>query len=252
MPRRASLYNAGATEEASLFLLLWACSTGPSEPATPPPAVFDREATDAAIDALCKLYEGADLPCERGSDGLTSGDTTLGVKAEIQPAEVSLGMVSIRGVVHIETPEGTYSSHLTGFGGTKSEGLQRSTHEWAVVSAVSVVDLVVDPATRPALAKLEPGPPAPLTLAGHAVLRGWALVRPEQELDHNGLLKALGPGFEGRDPKGFVNLEVTRQAGEVSVSCWFQGEPDEALCAAARAWAWPEREYELRVGYLVR
>lgn len=233
------------------MILAWlaACSSAPPSQTAQRPHP-DAEATVSAIDALCKLFEGAGQPCERRADGVTSGPHELAVRAETWPDERSLGIVSLRGLVHVGTPRGPFVTRLAGFGGTRADGMERAMHEWAVVSGVAVVDAVLDPTGRPALAALEPGqPPVPLALGGRAVLRGWPVVRPPQAIDHHGLLAALAPAVP--EPSGVLTFDVTRQGGALTVQCWVQGEAHEPLCEAARGWAWPERDHELRLAYVV-
>lgn len=228
--------------------LLAACTGADPGPSRPAP---DADTTRIAIDTLCKLFEGADRPCEREPDGVRAGEHRLGVRAELFPIESALGMVTLRGLVHVDAPSGPIASRIRGFGGNKGDALARAAHEWGVVYGVAIADRVLDPDARPALAAIEPGrEPDRLALAGHRVLRGWPLVRPSLELDHAGLLDALAPAFADREPRGMLGLDVVRQSGEVTVECWVQGEADAVLCEAARGWRWPERDVELRVAYL--
>lgn len=229
-----------------MLTLLLACG-GPSAPPTP---TVDPEATQAAVDALCKLAEGAGQACAREADGARVGERRVGVEARLVPDERSLGIVSLRGVVDLRVDDATFTTRFAGFGGNRGEALSRTAHEWAVVSAVAVVDLALDPVGRPALSALEPAP-APLTLAGAPVLRGWALVRPNHAIDHAALLAHVEPALRDRRPTGVLTFQGTRQNGAYTLECWTQGEPDPALCDAARTWTWPEHDHELRLAYLV-
>lgn len=232
------------------MLLLAACGSG--TPSAPPAYSPDSDATRSAVDALCKLFEGADKTCARETGRVVADGHEIGVSAELQPVVTEYGTATLRGIVHVEGPDGRYSSRLRGFGGNKREALERGSHEWALVSGVALADLWLGP-TRPALAAVEEGfTPAPLGFAGSPVVRGWPLYRPAGELDHAKLLEALEPAFADRAPHGMLSLELTRQSGEVSVECWFQGEVDDQMCEAAKAWSWPGGEYELRLAYAVQ
>lgn len=229
-----------------MIALLLACTSS-----APPTLSVDAEASAAAIDALCKLFEGASRPCERQARGVVGGGQTIGVEARTLPDEKSLGIVSVRGVVDLRTGDDVWSTRLTGFGGNRGEALQRATHEWAVVSAVAVADLVLDPGARPALMALEPDASGDLTLAGRPVLRGWTLTRPNLTIEHTALLRHLDGAFADRVPSGVITFEGVRQGGALTLECWSQGEPDPALCDVARGWVWPAADHELRLAYLV-
>ncbi len=233
-----------------MFWLLAACGSGtPAKPPTPKP---DADATKASVDALCKLFEGADKTCTRGSGRIESEGHVLTVAAELLPVVTEFGMATLRGFIHVEGPEGRYSTRIRGSGGNKKEALERGIHEWALVSGVAVADIWLGP-TRPALAAVEDGLDlTPLELGGASLVRGWPLYRPEGEFDHGDFLKALEPAFDNRRPEGMVSFEITRQSGEVTVDCWLQDQTDAPLCDAARAWSWPGGIYELRLAYAVK
>jgi len=234
-----------------IALALLGCT--PTSPPAPPTRSPDADSTRAAIDAVCKLFEGADRDCTRGKNKVSVDGHEYGVRAEIYPVQSGLGMASLRGVVILDDSENTYITRLRGFGGTKAEAVERSMHEWALVSGLAVVDTWLAPADRPALRAIEPDLPAiDLKLGGRAVLRGWPYFQPKGVIYHDKLLTALDPAFPQDPPPGVISLEVVRQRGETAVECWFQGEPHEALCEAARSWTWPSAEYELRLAYVVQ
>ncbi|MCA9571206.1 MAG: hypothetical protein KC656_25375 [Myxococcales bacterium] len=224
------------------FALL-ACSSAPSAPPVPAP---DAATTLAAIDAFCKLAEGAERPCERLPDAARIGEVTVRISGRILPVEQTLGNATLRGVVDLEHDGRTWTTRLRGFGGGKDEALTRGMHEWALVSGTPVADAILG--GTPTLAAVDPTASQP-TLGGSPVHRGWTLHRPKGELDHDALLKALEPALGG--VSGSLTLEVTRQGGAATVECWVQGEPHEPVCEAARGWSWPGGEYELRTSYVL-
>jgi hypothetical protein len=222
-----------------------------SGPAAPQVHSSDNATTLAAIDALCKLVEGAGTDCTRTGTSARFNALELKVEGRLYPVETSLGTASLRGVVAIEGPGARYVTRLRGFGGGKAEALERGMHEWALVSGTAVVDTWMGP-TRPTLAAVDDTPSGVVSPLPDTVLyRGWTLFRPKGELDHAGLLKAVAPVLKGVERPTTLSFEVTRQAGAAVVDCWVQGEPNDALCAAAGDWSWPTGEYELRTTYVV-
>lgn len=227
-----------------MIWMLLACSSTPPAPATPTP---DADATRSAVDALCKLFEGADMDCKRAPAGILVDGRTFGVDASTT-YEVSTGMATVRGLVKLESAKQTYTTRLRGFGSGKKDALERGLHEWALVSGTAVVDAWVNPDARHALKAVEPTA-EPLTYSGGRVLRGWTYFQPKGVLEHAPLLEAIGPAA-GDGAQGVLTLEVTRQSGDVTVDCFWEGAPNEAICEKARAWSWPGGTWELRTSYV--
>ena len=213
-----------------MLSLLIACSRGP---APVPRLTPDEPTTTAAIDALCKIVEGAGTPCERRADGIRFGSHEVGVQGSLLPVESGLGITVLRGTIDITDSKGTLHTRLRGFGGGRSEALERSIHECALVA--------VEPSATPVTS------PFP----EHTVHRGWTLYQPRGVIDHDVLLQALAPAFQDRSPAGVLTLEITHQGTSLTAECWFNGEVDAAACERARAWSWPIGDYELRTAYVV-
>lgn len=229
----------------ALLMLLLACSSTPDAPATPR---ADAAATEGAIDALCKLFEGAEMDCRRGPNGILVDGRTFGVEARTT-VETMTGMATVRGLIELESAKQTYTTRLRGFGSGKQDALKRGLHEWALVSGTAVVDAWVNPTARHALQAVEPTA-EPLSYSGGKVLRGWTYFQPKGVLEHAPLLEAVLPAL-GEGATGVLTLEVTRQNGETQVECFWKGASHEEACRAARAWSWPTGSYELRTSYVL-
>lgn len=224
-----------------------------SAPPAPPKLAPDEPTTTAAIEALCKVIEGADVPCERGADQIRFGSTTVGVHGSLYPVESSLGIATLRGSIRLTgtDPDWSTTTRLRGFGSGRSEALERSIHEWALVSGTAIAQTWEG--VSGALTAVEPSAtPVSSPFPGFDVTRGWTLYQPRGQLDHDVLLKALAPAFAGRSPAGTISVEITHQGSSLTADCWFDGEVDEALCREARAWNWPVGDYELRTAYFVQ
>jgi hypothetical protein len=225
---------------------------GASAPAGP-----DPDATSAAVDALCKLYEGAHVDCERSSGRATAGDDALGVSVTLYEVEESFGQVTWSGTVDVTLDGQTLSSRARGYGWSKEEAYERGFHEWALVAGVALVDWRLGDG-RPALKAVEPEwTPESLTLGDRSVLRGWSLVRGlvDGGIDHADLLSRVAPvsGAMSPDAPHTLRIEVTHDMGEEPTwTCEIDAVPSDELCRLARTYPWPEGVmWEAKQLYLV-
>jgi hypothetical protein len=234
-----------------LAMTWWGCGSGqPALPEGPDPAV-----TKVAVDNLCKLYEGARLTCERQEGAVVAEGTRIGVAAEYDQLEERVGISTFRGTVTLSTPEHTWITRMGGYGSRTEEAVERGLHEWALTEGTAFVDAVRGDTQRAALKAVEPTlTPAALSLGGRPVYRGWTLMRPPLEggIPHDELLAAIAGKLSLDGGPHVLRFEVARALEEMSYTCYLDGQPSDALCAAVRSWSWPEvRSYEVRQTYVV-
>lgn len=235
--------------------LLWlaqllACGGGSELPEGPDPA-----ATKAAIDNLCKLYEGARMSCERRDGELTGGGLPVRVEATYDALEERLGVTTFRGTVTLTTSQHTWVTRMSGYGSGRDEAIQRGLHEWALVEGIAFVDASADATERPALLAVEPGIAIQeLVAGGRPVYRGWTLQRPPLEggIDHAALVRAATKAVSLDAGPHMLRIEVARNLGELAYTCFLDGKPHEAMCASVKGYPWPDvAAYEVRQTYAI-
>jgi len=233
-----------------LAVMLLACGSGSELPDGPDPA-----ATAAAIDNLCKLYEGAKLSCERRDGELTGGGLPMRVEATFDELEERLGVTTFKGTVTLTTSEHTWHTRMSGYGSGRDAAIERGLHEWALVEGIAFVDASARAEERPALTAVEPGvSPAEITIGDRRVYRGWTLQRPPLQggLDHAQLVRRLASAVSLDSGPHAMRIEAARNLGEMQLSCYVDGTPHEAMCAAVKAYPWPDTgSYEVRQTYMV-
>lgn len=209
-----------------------------------PAASADTDAGAAVADALCKLAQGASRDCAIQGTSVSLADHTIGVAAFLGERQDVLGQVTFSGTIELTLDGHVHRSAWHGYGWGVNEAINRSAHVWALVYGTAFVDALLDPVERPALAAVEPQPSSaqPIALAGNDVLRGWTLWRgAETTLDHPSLLALLEPALvaTGNDRSRTVQIRIQPGQSQQIFTCHVDGRSADALCDAARAYAWP-------------
>ncbi len=232
------------------WVVVVACSSAPEVPTGPDPA-----ATAQAVDNLCKLYEGARLPCERGTGSVTADGVPIQVVARYDQLDESLGVTTFKGTVTLTTPGHTWTTRMNGYGSRTEEALQRGLHEWALVDGTAFVDALRGGEERLALAAVEPGLAGGTDRFGdRAAYRGWSLMRPPLEggVPHEQVLMHAAKALQLDDGPHALRIEVGRNLEKMSYTCYVDGQPSEPLCGAVQRYTWPEvRSYEIRQTYVL-
>jgi len=234
----------------TLLTLLWACSSSSTLPEGP-----DPEATAAAIDNLCKLYEGARMSCERRAGEIDGGGLPVRVEATFDQLEERLGVTTFKGTVTLTTSEHRWVTRMSGYGSGRAEAIERGLHEWALVDGIAFVDASADATERPALSAVEPGVAVDeLVAGGRTVYRGWTLQRPPMEggIDHAALVRAATQSVSLDPGPHLLRIEAARNLGELAFTCYLDGAVHETMCASVKRYPWPDTSsYEVRQTYAV-
>ncbi|MFT4624343.1 MAG: hypothetical protein ACI8PZ_003002 [Myxococcota bacterium] len=219
-----------------ILVALLACS----DPPPPFQPTVDPEWTVAAVDALCKVVEGAGKECTRDGDTARFEGASLTLRVTVDQESESFGVMTLKGHADLSvdgkaTP--ALRTPVRAFGGNKGEAHERAAHEWAVVYGVALADWAMADAARPALVAVDKGnhesPPA--KLGGGTLYRGWPLVRgSRQPLDHDPVLAALSPVLAGwTSGTHAIVLEVSAEMdGNMQRTLWLDGAESPAVEAA--------------------
>ncbi len=233
---------------------LLACA---GESTTSGPVKPDPAATAAAVDAVCKLVEGAGTECTRSAGQAKFADHVLAIDVELDKAEHEYGQFTWAGTIVVTSGEQTLRTNGRSYGWSKEEAYERGFHEWALVAGTAIVDWRMG--GRAALAAVEKNlANEAFRLGDRPALRGWSLARglTQGDLDHGKLLDLLAP-FASEVPAGGVHtlqLTATADLGAAPVwVCALDGVASETLCTLAKSYPWPtDSVWEVKQVYLVQ
>lgn len=224
----------------SLLLALLACGK-PELPTGPSP-----EASAAAAEAVCKLFEAARVDCTQEGGSVRAGPHSLELLTVVEQEKEALGFRSL--VMRVQPtiggerrPELDTPAAVNG-GEPREELLARAMHEWAVVYGAAIVDLLLDDPDRPALRSVTSEVGAGRRVEGADVFRGWTLLHGGSALgvDHDKLLPHVWPVVEPLDPGVHTaNIRIDHEPGDTRWRCELDGQDSPALCEAVRGYAWP-------------
>lgn len=222
------------------LLALLACGK-PEAPTGPSP-----EASAATAEAVCKLFEAARVDCAHEGGVVTAGPHRLELVTVVEQEEEALGFRSL--VLRVQpTVDGVRRPELdtpaAANGGEPREALlDRAMHEWAVVYGAAIVDSLLRDPDRPALRGVTPDVTAGRRVGSADVYRGWTLLQGGSALgvDHDKLLPHLWPVVEPL-PEGVhtIGIRIDHQPNDARWRCELDGVESEAVCEAARRYAWP-------------
>jgi len=234
--------------------LALAAGCGGAGPATEP----DPGASRAVAEALCDLARGGKSTCDRtGTKAVINGDG-LQVAVFLDTVEDRFGQYTFDGRAVLTRDNGdVITTRYKHYGWGREEAIEKGTHYWAVLSGAAVVDWVLRDGSRPALRALESDEHPGVTQwrAGDSrVLRGWTLLRGVVVvLDHPAIVASIAPHLKTLPPAAphVVHIRIASELGEQEFTCHVDGQPDPALCAAAKAAPWPAGVgWELQQVYL--
>ncbi len=220
-----------------LFLGLFACF----EPPPPPEPTVDSGLTRAAVDALCKVVEGAKGTCERDGDTARFGGHALKLTAWVESQTQTMASLVLAGRVEVVvdgTAQPVLRTPVRAFGTNYEEAIGRGVHEWALVYGIGIADWALADPTRPALRAVAKDAARPAAAFRDGTLyRGWTLVRKTtQKIEHGLILAALEPTtshWTGGPHAVVVEVEGTSDGPNPTV--WVDGVPDAEAAAAVKA-----------------
>ena len=212
---------------------------------TPPDTGPNPQATAAVAKALCKLAQGASLPCQTTDTTAILDGHAVEVAAAFVEREEVLSQITFRGTITLRVSGEAQKTAWRGYGWGENEAIDRGVHEWALVSGTAFVDALLDPIGRPTLAAIEPELPQaiPTPVAQFEATRGWTLWRgADVTLDHAILFAHATPTLGKLHAKTTHTLQIRIQPdnGKQQFACHLDGTPSAALCDAVRAYSWPD------------